>query len=43
MTFEITLQIARLDMVIYEKVKKELTNRYQMVEISIIDNARVIT
>lgn len=40
---EITLQITRLDMVIYEKVKKELTNRYQMLEISIIDNARVIT
>jgi uncharacterized membrane protein YhiD involved in acid resistance len=40
---EITLQIATLDMAIYEKVKTELSSRYQMVEISIIDNARVIT
>jgi len=40
---EITLQIARLDMAIYEKVKNELSNRYHTTEISIIDNARVIT
>ena len=40
---EITLQVPELDMVIYEKVKTELSNRYQTVEISIIDNARVIT
>ena len=40
---EITLQIATLDMTIYEKVKSELSNRYETVEISIIDNARVIT
>ena len=40
---EITLQVPELDMVIYEKVKNELSNRYQTVEISIIDNARVIT
>ena len=40
---EITLQVPDLDMVIYEKVKTELSNRYQTVEISIIDNARVIT
>jgi len=40
---EITLQIATLDMAIYEKVKNELSNRYQTIEISIIDNARVIT
>jgi uncharacterized membrane protein YhiD involved in acid resistance len=40
---EITLQVPSLDMTTYEKVKKELSNRYQTVEISIIDNARVIT
>ena len=40
---EITLQVPRLDMTTYEKVKNELSNRYQTVEISIIDNARVIT
>ena len=40
---EITLQIARLDMAIYEKVKSELSSHYQTAEISIIDNARVIT
>ena len=40
---EITLQVPELDMAIYEKVKTELSNRYQTVEISIIDNARVIT
>ena len=40
---EITLQVSELDMAIYEKVKTELSNRYQTVEISIIDNARVIT
>ena len=40
---EITVQVPELDMVIYEKVKNELSNRYQTVEISIIDNARVIT
>ena len=40
---EITLQVPSLDMAIYEKVKDGLSNRYQTVEISIIDNARVIT
>ena len=40
---EITMQIPDLDMATYEKVKIELSNRYQTVEISIIDNARVIT
>ena len=40
---EITLQVPELDMATYEKVKTELSNRYQTVEISIIDNARVIT
>jgi uncharacterized membrane protein YhiD involved in acid resistance len=40
---EITLQVPELDMAIYEKVKTELSNRYQTTEISIIDNARVIT
>ena len=40
---EITLQVPDLDMAIYEKVKNELSNQYQTVEISIIDNARVIT
>ena len=40
---EITLQVSSLDMAIYEKVKNELSNRYQTIEISIIDNARVIT
>ena len=40
---EITLQLPNLDMAIYEKVKTELSNRYQTAEISMIDNARVIT
>jgi len=40
---EITLQVPELDMATYEKVKIELSSRYQTVEISIIDNARVIT
>jgi len=40
---EITLQVPTLDTAIYEKIKNELSNRYQTVEISIIDNARVIT
>ena len=40
---EITLQVPKLDMAIYEKIKNELSNRYQTIEISIIDNARVIT
>jgi uncharacterized membrane protein YhiD involved in acid resistance len=40
---EITLQVPSLDMAIYEKVKDGLSTRYQTVEISIIDNARVIT
>ena len=40
---EITLQVPELDMAIYEKVKTELSSRFQTVEISIIDNARVIT
>jgi len=40
---EITLQVPTLEISIYEKVKHALSNRYQTVEISIIDNARVIT
>ena len=40
---EITLQVPSLDMAIYEKLKNELSNRYQTLEISLIDNARVIT
>jgi len=40
---EITLQVPSLDFAIYEKVKHELASRYQTVEMSIIDNARVIT
>ena len=40
---EITLQVPSLDMAIYEKVKTELSSRFRTVEISIIDNARVIT
>jgi uncharacterized membrane protein YhiD involved in acid resistance len=40
---EITLQVSALDMAIYEKVKTELSSRFRTVEISIIDNARVIT
>ena len=40
---EITLQVPELDMAIYENIKNELSNHYQTIEISIIDNARVIT
>jgi hypothetical protein len=40
---EITLQVPTLEISIYEKVKHALSDRYQAVEISIIDNARVIT
>ena len=40
---EITLQLASLKMPVYEQLKKELNSRYSLVEISIIDNARVIT
>ena len=40
---EITIQLSKLDMTIYENVKAELSRRYQTIEISIIDNARVIT
>ena len=40
---EITIQLSKLDMTLYEKVKTELSRRYQTIEVSIIDNARVIT
>ena len=40
---EITLQVPNLDMSHYDEFKKEISQRYQEVEISLIDNARVIT
>ena len=40
---EITIQLSKLDMTIYEEMKSALSHRYQTVEMSIIDNARVIT
>jgi uncharacterized membrane protein YhiD involved in acid resistance len=40
---EITLQLAKMDMSVYEQLKKELHRDFKSVEISIIDNARVIT
>ncbi len=40
---EITIQLSSLDLAVYENVKKELLHRYQSIEMSIIDNARVIT
>ena len=40
---EITLQIAKMDMAVYETLKKELHNDFKSVDISIIDNARFIT
>ena len=40
---EITLQLAKMDMTVYEQLKKELHRDYKSVDISIIDNARVIT
>ena len=40
---EITLQVSTLDMAIYEKVKNKLSKQFDFVEISMIDNARVIT
>jgi len=40
---EITLQLAKMDMSIFEKLKKKLHSDYKSVDISIIDNARVIT
>ena len=40
---EITLQLSNMDMSIYEQLKKELHRDYKSVDISIIDNARVIT
>ena len=40
---EITLDVAKFDLAIYERAKEGLQNRYQSLTISIIDNARVIT
>jgi hypothetical protein len=40
---EITLQLSKMDMSAYEQLKKKLYADYKSVEISIIDNARVIT
>lgn len=40
---EITLQVPKLDLAAYERIKSELRKAYRDVEISIIDNARVIT
>ena len=40
---EITLQLSRMDMTVYEQLKTELHREYKSVDISIIDNARVIT
>jgi len=40
---EITLQLSNMDMSVYEQLKKELHRDFKSVDISIIDNARVIT
>ena len=40
---EITLQVPKLDLSAYEKIKLDLMQQFQDVEVSIIDNARVIT
>lgn len=40
---EITLQLSNMDMAVYEQLKKELHRDFKSVDISIIDNARVIT
>lgn len=40
---EVTLELADLNMTNYERLKDQLSRRYEIVEISIIDNARVIT
>lgn len=40
---EITLEVSRLDMAAYEKIKLELSKHYLNVEISFFDNTRVIT
>ena len=41
--YEITLQLSNMDMSVYEQLKKELHRDFKSVDISIIDNARVIT
>ena len=41
--YEITLQVPKLDLHVYEGIKKELKKEYGKLEISIVDNVRVIT
>ena len=40
---EVTIELTRLNMANYEDLKEQLSQHYEVSEISIIDNARVIT
>jgi len=40
---EVTIEVPNLDMSAYEKTKRAIDDRFNIIEISIIDNARVIT
>jgi len=40
---DITIQIPALDIVLYDRLRKALFDRYNVTEISVVDNARVIT
>lgn len=40
---ELTLEVSKLDMVVYERVKTQIVDHYGNCEISVIDNSRVIT
>ena len=40
---ELTLEVSKLDMAVYEKVKTQIVDQYGNCEISVIDNSRVIT
>ena len=40
---ELTLEVSKLDMAVYERVKAQILNEYGNCQISVIDNSRVIT
>ena len=40
---ELTLEVSKLDMAVYESVKTPILNEYGNCQISVIDNSRVIT
>jgi hypothetical protein len=41
--YEITIELTKLDLLVYDSLRKELKEKFKNIEISIMDNSRVIT